>query len=239
MITLKNISFCYPESHFAKKEKKTVLSNLCIKIEKGDIIGLTGESGCGKSTLAKLISGIYEPDNGEIYRTCEQNHKKANPIQILFQNSENILNPNMVVRKILGGPKHNSLDKQKLLDILGIDQNLMEKRGSNLSGGERQRVALARIMLVKPELLILDEPFSAQDIKYSRSLIKLFKDIHKSFGTTIFCISHDLHALTDLCKKIFIMKDGSIIEGNNTDMILEHAENKYTKYLFDSAEFKD
>jgi len=112
---------------------------------------------------------------------------------------------------------------------------LYSRRGMELSGGEQQRAALARLLAVKPILLILDEPFSAQDVESQVNLVKLFKKLNKEFYLTMICISHDLRILRNLTSRVIILKDGEIVESGITNEVFNNPQKDYTKFLL-SAE---
>lgn len=223
-----------------KIDQKEILKNVSFEIENGIILGISGESGSGKTTLAKILSGIIKPTSGKIsfnFHLKEKNNK-ASPVQILFQNTGEIINP---LRKVRSTAPSKSPTKgetfEKLLQEIGIDENLWDRRGYELSGGEQQRVALARILTVNPEILILDEPFSAQDFESQNNLLKLFLDLKKNPNITMICISHNLPLLRKLCDEIIIMYNGEIVEKNTTKEIFETPQNSYTKFLLKAEKY--
>jgi peptide/nickel transport system ATP-binding protein len=112
---------------------------------------------------------------------------------------------------------------------------LYSRRGYQLSGGEQQRAALGRLIAVKPAILILDEPFSAQDIESQLNLVKLFKQLNEDFNLTMICISHDLRILRTLADRIIILKDGEVVESGETNEVFNNPKEDYTKFLL-SAE---
>ena len=118
-----------------------------------------------------------------------------------------------------------------MLDSVNFPEYLWNCKAFELSGGEQQRVALARVLAVKPELLILDEPFSAQDAESQLNFLKLFKKINKNYGIAIICIAHNMSILKKLCDDIIIMYKGKIVEKGNTDTIFSEPAHSYTKFL--------
>jgi ABC-type dipeptide/oligopeptide/nickel transport system ATPase subunit len=244
LLKVENI-FYSVEVKGAKKEHFNILMNVSFDVEKCEILGICGESGGGKSTLAKVIAGIIKPNSGNILFNSEnENSKRKNrPIQILFQNHGDILNPFRKVKSIIDEAlkingveeKNIEAERNRILNSVGFQKELYNRRGYELSGGEQQRAALGRLIAVKPLLLILDEPFSAQDIESQLNLVKLFKQLNKDFNLTMICISHNLRILRTLAGRIIILKDGEIVESGKTNEVFNNPKENYTKFLL-SAE---
>jgi peptide/nickel transport system ATP-binding protein len=226
-----------------KKEARSILINVSFDVEEGEILGICGESGGGKSTLAKVIAGIIKPNSGRIVFDSNNQIQKRNPIQILFQNHGEIINPFRKVKSIIdealiiSGAEEKSIESERenILDSVGFPKELYNRRGYQLSGGEQQRAALARLLAAKPSLLILDEPFSAQDIESQLKLVKLFKILNEEFNLTMICISHDLKILRNLADRIIILKNGEVVESGRTKEVFNNPKEDYTKFLL-SAE---
>ncbi|MFA6978348.1 MAG: ATP-binding cassette domain-containing protein [Ignavibacteriaceae bacterium] len=200
--------------------EKEILKNISFEVERGEIVGIAGPSGGGKTTLAKLVVGILEPTGGEIIKNFPKSENRtANSIQLLFQNSEDIANPFRKVKDILvevlqqKNGKSISYEERlrNVLSDVNIDENSLEKYCIQLSGGQRQRVALARLLAVEPEILILDEPFSAQDVESQLNLLLLLKKINAEKGITLICISHQENVLNKLTQRIIRIKEGKLV----------------------------
>jgi len=250
LIELKNVSYSAisDDLSFNQKESKDILFDISFSVAEKEIIGICGESGGGKSTLAKLIAGIVHPNSGELIldRKIETQKNKPQEIQILFQNSSDLINPYRKINTIiteslnLSGEKKEEIESQKnkLIELLNINPVLLNRRGFGLSGGERQRIALARLLAVKPKVLILDEPFSAQDISSQINFIKLLKKINDEMGVSIICISHDLKILRKLVQRIIILKEGRIVETGIAENVLANPQHSYTKFLLSAESLK-
>ena len=249
LLTAENI--CYKVEQTGtfqiRKNEKEILKNVSFKLEKGRILGIAGESGSGKTTLAKIISGVLRQSSGEIIfnKSGEWEKIKTSPVQILFQNNGEILNPlrriNDIVEEAIVLRYGNKIDvrkeKEKIFGSLNFPEHLWSRKGFELSGGEQQRAALARILAVKPELLILDEPFSAQDPESQLNLLNLFKQINEEFGLTLICIAHNLKILQKLCDDILLMYKGEIVEHGKTEKIFNSPEHAYTKFLLKAESY--
>ncbi len=230
-----------------KKTEKTILSNITFNLEKGTILGIAGESGSGKTTLAKILAGIIEPTSGklEINKDLQKNKYGTSPVQILFQNNGEILNPLREIEKIIDealyivNKSSDFLQKEKesVLNSVGFPKELWNKKGFQLSGGEQQRAALARLLAVKPKLLILDEPFSAQDPESQINLLNLFKKINQEQNISMICIAHNLQLLNKLCKDIIIMYKGEIVESGTATNIFSSPKHPYTKFLIKAGNY--
>lgn len=247
LIELKNISFAVEGDNLSLSSRDTtdILFDVSFTVNEREVLGICGESGGGKSTLAKLIAGIINPTRGELVLNNKITPFKNKPrkIQILFQNSSNLINPYRKINTIinealkLSGTKKEDVktEKKKLIETVDINPALLNRKSIGLSGGERQRIALARLLAVKPKVLILDEPFSAQDITSQINFVKLLKRINEDLGITIICISHDLKILRNLIQKVIILKEGKIIEIGTKEEVFNNPQSSYTRFLL-SAE---
>jgi len=224
----------------------SILKNISFSLERTKVLGIAGESGSGKTTLAKLIAGILPPSAGEIIFdfTGHNQNRKTKKVQLLFQNNGEILNPFRRVCevvdeaiKISSGIKDAIAKRKELFNLLNFDELLWERKGFELSGGEQQRAALARLLAVEPELLILDEPFSAQDPESQLNFLNLFKDIKNEINITLICIAHNLKILKKLCDEIIIIYKGELVERGTTEKIFNSPQHPYTKFLLSAENY--
>jgi len=231
-IILKAENLHYPVHQDGKE--KIILNNISFEVKRNSILGISGESGSGKTTLGRILSGILKPTAGKINYYFKENHKRVSPVQMLFQNTGEIINP---LRKIRSMLRIKGEALERLIEIVGIEKELLDKYGYELSGGEQQRVALARILTVKPELLILDEPFSAQDYESQKNLLNLFLSLKKDLNITMICIAHNLKLLRKLADEVIILYNGEIIEMNKTEELFDDPQQAYTKFLIKAEKY--
>jgi len=245
LLKVENVSYSVIIKEETKK-KFDILKNVSFEVESGEVLGICGESGGGKSTLAKVIARVIQPNSGRIILNIKVNNKTSSPIQILFQNHGEVLNPYRKISSIIDealtiNRVHKNYilkERENVLSSVGFPKDLYERRGFQLSGGEQQRAALARLLATNPVLLILDEPFSAQDVESQLKFVNLFKKLNLEFKLTMICISHDLRILRNLANRIIILKDGEIVESGDTKEVFNNPQKDYTRFLL-SAEALD
>lgn len=189
---------------------------------KGSCLGIVGESGCGKSTLCRMIAGMEAPSDGKIYfQGKEYPNKKRNAIQMVFQNSLDAVNLHLNTYQIIAEPlenffhmkkKERILEVERLLKLVGLKPEDMEKYPRQFSGGQLQRVCIARALAAKPELLLLDEPLSSLDVSVQAQLLNLLSDLKKELNLTCLLVSHDLKAVYYLADEIVVMYGGRLME---------------------------
>lgn len=232
-----------------------VLKNVNLRIEKGEIVGLIGESGCGKSTLAMSILDINTRNRhmsgrisfmGENLQSLGRNKMRelrGKHIGFIPQSSMNALNPLVRVKKqfietikdhVDMPEKEMSTLSSNMLSLVSIDPKRMNSFPYEFSGGQRQRIMIALSMLLSPELIIADEPTTALDAMIQLQIIDLLKNLAKQKGTSLLVISHDLHTISRICDRIYIMYAGRIVETGTKEEILRNARHPYTQKLLSS-----
>lgn len=216
MLTVENVSKTYR----GKGKAKQALTGIDLTVGNGEIVGLVGESGSGKSTLARIIMQLEKRDNGDIFlneKPAKNSKAFYEMCQLIFQNASAALNPSWTVHEILREPLRNMKEGRDayILTMLGkvqLSQEHLKKIPAELSGGERQRVNLLRSILVRPNLLICDEIVSNLDRLIQREIIDLLININRESGMAILFIAHDLKVVTYMCDRIYVMKNGEIVD---------------------------
>lgn len=232
ILEVKNIEMSYHERGMFlpwKSKKRKVLNQVTFSIQRGEAYGLFGASGCGKSTLAKVIMGAMTPEAGEIWldgtRTdrlpAKEQRIQYDKIQMIFQDSYSSLNPSMTAGRIVEEPMRNRRMYGKIeqkdrteavMERLGFAKSDLSRFPHEFSGGQRQKIALARTLVITPEVLVCDEPFASLDAVTKYRLLELLEKIHEKEKMSFLYISHDGMEVQKICSRAGIMKDGKIIE---------------------------
>lgn len=222
-----------------------VLKDISIQVEEGEIVSILGPSGCGKTTLLNLILGIAQADGGSILYNGEDLTRTAmekRGFNIVFQ--DYALFPNLnVYRNITYGLKNkpgisSKEEVDELIDLLGLREH-MGKRIDQLSGGQKQRVALARTMVMKPRILLLDEPLSALDGVIKESIKDRIKTIAREYHLTTIIVTHDPEEALTLSDRVLIINQGSISQYAQPSDIIRKPENDFVrKFILHQLEIK-
>ncbi len=228
-----------------KYDGVTILDHISLNIEKGEIVSILGPSGSGKTTLLNLILGITEVDDGKIYYDGEEITNvpmEKRGFNIVFQ--DYALFPNLTAyQNIVYGLKNHpdrstKEDVDEFIHLLGLEQHL-NKRIDQLSGGQKQRVALARTMVMKPKILLLDEPLSALDGVIKESIKAKIKEIAKQFDLTTIIVTHDPEEALTLSDKVLIINEGQISQYAKPSEIIHAPKNLFVqKFILNQLEIK-
>ncbi|HEX3179124.1 MAG TPA: oligopeptide/dipeptide ABC transporter ATP-binding protein [Methylomirabilota bacterium] len=213
-----------------------------------ETLGLVGESGCGKSTLGKTVMGIYTPTAGEIRfggreigrLATRERRRVAKDLQYVYQDPGASLDPRWKIGPLLHEPLkiHTTLARAQrdrevraILTAVGLPDAHLDLYPHELSGGQQRRVGLARILTLRPRLVILDEPTSGLDVSVQASVLKLFRGLQESFALTYVFISHDLAVVRAMCARIAVMYLGKIVEVGDTTAVFDKPRHPYTQSL--------
>ena len=237
------------------KSKIVAVNDVSFKVFKSEILALVGESGSGKSTIAKLVTRMIRPSEGSIYlngknkrvtesRNVPLGYRKT--VQMVFQDPFGSLNSIHTVYHHLARPLiRHQLKNQKeifsyiihLLETVGLTpgEKFIEKFPHEMSGGERQRIAIARALSLEPEIIVADEPTSMLDVSIRMDVLEIFAKMRKENNLTVLFITHDLASARYLADRTIVLKNGSIIEENKSEYLIQNPVEKYTKKLVKAA----
>ena len=242
--------------HFPVKKglfKKTVglvkaVDDISLDIYEGETLGLVGESGCGKSTLGRVLVRLINPTSGDIIFDNKNLNSYSNKelrsqrqyFQIIFQDPNSSLDPRSTIGKsieealIIHGMK-DRLERQKkvseMLNLVGIPANAAERFPHEFSGGQRQRIGIARALILKPKLVVCDEPVSALDVSVQAQVLNLLLDLQEEFGLTYIFISHDLSVVNFISDEVAVMNQGKFVEVDKANEVYLKPKEEYTKRL--------
>ena len=228
------------------RELKAV-DGVSFQIQQGEVLGLVGESGSGKTTTGRTIMGIYQPTAGFVTfrgrKICGDGVKHPRgirEIQMVFQDPISSLNPRMTVSEIVGEGLviHGQRDKRQIrdqvcemLELVGLSKSHADRYPHEFSGGQRQRIGLARSLILRPELLIADEPVSALDVSVQAQVINLLNDLRRQLGLTVLFIAHDLSVVKYFSHRIGVMYRGKLVELAPASDLFANPMHPYTKAL--------
>ena len=225
------------------------VKGVSFKLEQGKTLAIVGESGSGKSTLARILTLIDRQTDGELLIDGESiDIKKTGvtaamrrKVQIVFQNPYGSLNPRQKIGNVLMEPLLLNTDmpaaerRDRALDMLvkvGLQPEHFNRYPHMFSGGQRQRIAIARAIILRPSLLVLDEPVSALDLSVQAQILNLLADLQDEFGLTYVFISHDLSVVKYIADEVMVMYLGEAVEQGTREKLFSNPEHPYTRALF-------
>lgn len=213
-IDVENLHFTYPES-------KEIIKGINLSVKKGEFLSLVGQNGSGKTTLAKHFNGLLRPSKGKVFILGEDAKTSSiaelsRKVGHLFQNPENQIFEETVFAEIAFGPKNlNLLDEEietrvdKVLKTTRLSK-YRDTHPLSLSGGEKQRLALASVVVMEPQILVLDEPTTGLDLLSIMGILDIVKELHKK-NVTVILITHDMGLVSELSERVVVMGNGQII----------------------------
>jgi len=236
------------------------VQDVSLHIGEGECLGVVGESGSGKSTLGRLLLALERPEQGNIKfqgvsfadLRGKALHSLRRHIQVVFQDPTASLNQRLPVWRSVMEPldnfpevtppfladvRHSRRESAaRLLEMVGLSREHLDRYPHELSGGQRQRVAIARGVSLNPKLLICDEPTSSLDVSVQAQILKLLKHLQTRLGMACLFISHDIAAVRMICDRIIVMKDGRIVDEFASRRIMGEDRHAYTRLLIRAAE---
>ena len=256
------LSVAYPSSEstswFKKAPAHKVLKKVSFNLKQGQTIGVIGESGSGKTTLGMAVLGLLGDSAAQVTGDVDvlgKDWQKIKPVerramrsslQVIFQDPFGSLSPRMNVMQIISEgldvhyPKLSAAEREsRVVDMLkevGLDRSALTRYPHEFSGGQRQRIAIARALILRPQILVLDEPTSALDVSIQKQVLALLSELQKKYNLAYLMISHDLAVIRAMSHEVMVLKEGRVVEFGDTETLIKHPKQTYTKELFAAAE---
>jgi oligopeptide/dipeptide ABC transporter ATP-binding protein len=259
LVEVKNLTKFFPvHGSFFSRAKTFVQAvvGVNLSIRRGETLGLVGESGCGKSTLGRLILRLEEPTAGEIFfenddilqYDMERLRQLRRQMQIIFQDPYSSLNPRKTVGSIImeplvihhiGTKKEREERVRKLMEVVGLRPEHINRYPHEFSGGQRQRIGIARALALNPKLIIADEPVSALDVSIQAQVLNLMADLQEEFHLTYLFIAHDLSVVEHISDRVAVMHLGRVAELALSEDLYRSPKHPYTQALLSANPLPD
>ena len=262
LLKTETLSVAYPSSEtsswFKKAPAHKVLKKVDFHLKQGQTIGVIGESGSGKTTLGMAVLGLLGDTAAQVTGDVDvlgKDWQKLKPaerramrssLQVIFQDPFGSLSPRMNVMQIIAEgldvhyPNLSAAEREtRVVDMLkevGLDRSALTRYPHEFSGGQRQRIAIARALILRPQILVLDEPTSALDVSIQKQVLALLSELQKKYNLAYIMISHDLAVIRAMSHEIMVLKEGRVVEFGDTETMIKHPKQIYTKELFAAAE---
>ena len=234
-IELKDVNYIYG---MGSGQEKHALKNINVKIGDGEFIGLVGHTGSGKSTFTQLLNGLEKATSGEIYYNGQNIYDKdfnmrelRGNVGLVFQYPEHQLFETSVIADVQFGPKNLGLDNLEVelrsydaLKLVGIDEELIDTSPFALSGGQKRRVAIAGVLAMQPQVLVLDEPMAGLDPAGRDEILSLLKNLHETKNITIILVSHSMDDIAEYADRVLVMNHGELILDGEPRKIFEYED---------------
>lgn len=251
-VSVEHVSLSYSHARLSNSRQPRALDDVHLRIDYGTTHALVGESGAGKTTLAKVISGQLTPHEGTVMVQGENLatlkgtslRKALSRIGYVFQDSGSALNPRKTVGWSIAEPLniHTNLSKTErqarvlqMLQSVHLPEGIASRYPHELSGGQRQRVGIARSLILRPSLLIADEPTSSLDVTVQKSVLSFLHDLQQAYHFACLLITHDLGIVQEVAHTISVMQCGRIVEHGEVNDVLAHPQHEYTRTLLTAS----
>lgn len=233
MLEFKNVSYCYDEG---LPLKTMALKNVNVTINKGEFIGLIGHTGSGKSTMVQHMNGLLKATSGDILYNGKSIYDKSfslkelrQHIGLVFQYPEHQLFEATILEDVCFGPKNMKLDEKtcreravEALNQVGLDETYYELSPFELSGGQKRRVAIAGVLAMGPDMLVLDEPTAGLDPTGRDEILNRLQLLHDEMGMTIVLVSHSMEDVANYVDRIIVMNDAQVVYDDVPEKVFEH-----------------
>ena len=234
LLEVENITYTYSAGSPFQKD---AIRQVSLRTHEGELLGIIGHTGSGKSTLVQHLNGLLRPTDGRVLLDGQDIWEKPNQIRkvrfrvgMVFQYPEHQLFEDTVYKDIAFGPRNMGLSEQEIdarvrqaAAYVGLDEALLEKSPFDLSGGEKRRAAIAGVMAMEPEILILDEPTAGLDPRGRDTILSLIKDYQKSRGTTVLLVSHSMEDIARVADRVLVMDHGQIAMLDTVERVFSRA----------------
>lgn len=235
VLETKDLSYIYSKGTSSQVD---AIKGVCLKIEKGELVGIIGHTGSGKSTLIQHFNGLLKGTSGTVLldgKDIWENKKEIKNVRfkvgICFQYPEYQLFEETVYKDIAYGPKNMKLSEDEIdkrvrnvIKFVGLDESYLEKSPFDLSGGEKRRVAIAGVMAMEPQVLILDEPCAGLDPKGRDTILGLIREYQKKTGSTLLVVSHSMEDISKIATKVLVMNESRLAYYDSVDNVFSHAD---------------
>lgn len=254
MLTVRELSKSYRRGggtfqRETERDRFVAVNKVNFSVMRGETFAVVGESGCGKTTLARMLLRLIEPDDGAIQfagrdllkLTAAEMRAQRREMQMIFQDPFASLNPRMRVGEIVSEPlaihepKLSGSGRRErtaaILERVGLGGNALRRYPHEFSGGQRQRIGIARALILRPKLIVADEPVSALDVSVGAQVLLLLRELQEEFVLTYVFISHSLPVVAQLATRIAVMHAGRFVEIGEAEQVLRQPAHEYTREL--------
>ena len=242
VLETKDLSFLYSKG---TTSQVAAINDINVQIERGELVGVIGHTGSGKSTLIEHFNGILKPTSGSVFldgNNIWQDKKGIRSVRfrvgVCFQYPEYQLFEDTVEKDVAFGPKNMGLSPEEIdlrvreaLSFVGIDESYLEKSPFDLSGGEKRRVAIAGVMAMQPEVLVLDEPCAGLDPRGRDTVLSLVKSYKEKTGSTVIVVSHSMEDISRIATRILVMNESRLAYYDTVKGVFSHADELYSMGL--------
>ena len=259
LLSANNIRCYFPiKAGFFNKKIGDVkaVDGVSLELNQSETIGIVGESGSGKTTLGMSLLRLQDCEGDIVLNgntISKLNQRELRPlrkeIQVVFQDPYSSLSPRMTIKQIIEEglkihfPELSSDERyQRIINILlevDLEESMLSRYPHEFSGGQRQRIAIARVVILEPELILLDEPTSALDVSVQKQVLTLLNDLQQKHNISYLFITHDLRVIRAMAHKVIVMRNGKMIESGSTERLFEEPKEDYTKTLLQASLYRE